>query len=76
MVFSNSSCAAFLDTGKMARNILTTGIKTTIKYVSKDGRARYKGSAALKGTQQLGVSQISFTFLWLYIIGCIILNIV
>ena len=55
MSFSNSSCVGFLDTGRMSRADLTTAVKTTIKYVAKDGRQRYKGSAALKGTQQLGL---------------------
>ena len=31
------------------------GFKTTVKYVDKKGKARYKGSTQLKSTQKLGL---------------------
>ena len=44
---------AMLDSGKLKRAQLQSDIKTSIPLKSKNGKRRYQGSSALKGTQQL-----------------------
>ena len=53
MVLANTSHIAMLETGKMTRAQLTSTTKTSIKLPKKNGKARYQGSPALKGTQWL-----------------------
>ena len=57
ITWSNTSYIVLLDKGSMTRKQLTSKTKTSIKMKPKNGRARYQGSPALKGTQSLVLSQ-------------------
>lgn len=48
---SSASEIGQLDAGPMPRSKLYTGVETTKKYVSKEGKKRFCGSEQLKGTQ-------------------------
>ena len=56
-VFSNSQAIKILNPGPMSKAQLASDVKTTKRYLSKEGKSRFAGTAALKGTQ----------FLWLVI---------
>ena len=53
-VLSNNPRIQYLDSGRMTRQQLSSDVETTIKYVSKDGRKRFKGSVILKQTEYFG----------------------
>lgn len=54
MVYSNSCEIRLLNHGRMTRKHLATDVRTTRRYIAKDGKARFAGNAQLKGTQYLG----------------------
>jgi len=51
VVFGNTSAIRMLFHGKMTKTSLSTSVKTTRRYHSKDGKLRFAGTAQLKGTQ-------------------------
>lgn len=53
VVFGNTSAIRMLFHGKMTKTSLSTSVKTTRRYHSKDGKLRFAGTAQLKGTQFL-----------------------
>ena len=55
--WSNSVVVRALETGKLERGLHAAAPKTAVKYKSKSGKEGYKGSAALKGTENLGYSE-------------------
>lgn len=58
--YSNSSLIARLDMGSLKRTDLVTGVATCERYIAKcNGKKRFKGTAALKGTQCLGLIVLS-----------------
>ena len=57
VVYSNTPQIKMLDSGKMTRSSLSSDIKTTRAYVSKDGKKRFAGNENLKGTQFPGMSK-------------------
>ena len=54
VVLSNTPLVDELCTGKLVRALHPSKIRTTSKYVDGCGRTRFKGTASLKSTQQLG----------------------
>ena len=53
VVYANTRHIKQLDCGPMKREALTSSVRTTRTYVSKNGQKRFAGSENLKGTQPL-----------------------
>ena len=53
LTISNSVHIGMLGTGPLRRSELQSEIETTTKYVSGEGKRRFKGNEFLKGTQLL-----------------------